>query len=201
VISRGKVAGVVHAVVLSLAAAAGLAGEARHPDCEPPAPAPTPAPLSADDARKALADHFTQQRPGDPLSFEGLTYACVTRSRSNDMHEVAVFGRDDGGGLRLYIKGEEAAVRLRDAINRLIAEHAQTAALPVRVKGHVKKPGAVPFRAGMTVSDAILGAGGPRDGTGPVRARVVRRVDGKKVAMAVQPTDAVQAGDTIEVSK
>jgi hypothetical protein len=154
VIPRGKIAVAVHAV--ALAATASLATESRHPDCEPPPRPASHLALSADEARKIIADHFSQESAGEPLSFEGLTYACVTSSRSNDMREVAVFGRDDEGGLRLYIAGEAAAVRLQDAINRLIAEaRARTAAPRVRPRA-VKTP-ARPRPTPAPAGDAVEG--------------------------------------------
>jgi hypothetical protein len=199
-IPRVLIAATVH--VIWIAAAGAMAAEARHPDCEPAAPHPEFLKLSGDEARQIIADHFSQESPGEPLAFAGLAYACVTRSHSSDMREVAVFARNDGGDVRLYISGEAAAVRLQDAINRLIhdAHRPKSTPRPVQVKGHVKKPGKVPFHEGMTVAEAIEKAGGVAK-PGATRLHVVRRVDGKKVRTSAEPAHKIQPDDTIEVSE
>jgi hypothetical protein len=153
------------------------------------------------EARRILADQFSEEHAEDPLSFVGLTYACVTRSDSSDMREVAVFGRDDGGGLRLYIAGEAAAVRLQDAINRLIHEAQEAKAAGVRVEGLVRTPGAMACHEGMTVAEAIEKAGGLIRPEATIRLRLIRRVQGDTVRRDVELTHVVEAGDTIDVSE
>jgi polysaccharide export outer membrane protein len=70
----------------------------------------------------------------------------------------------------------------------------------VYVFGEVKNPGAYPMRdSHTTVLQALSLAGGVTDRGTIGRLRIVRVVDGKKKEIKVEPTDLVEAGDTVVV--
>ncbi len=65
----------------------------------------------------------------------------------------------------------------------------------VKVIGQVMKPEAIAYRAGMTVLDAILAAGGLTEYAAGNRARIVRMVDGKEKDIPVRLAALVNSGD------
>jgi polysaccharide biosynthesis/export protein len=65
----------------------------------------------------------------------------------------------------------------------------------VKVIGQLKKPTSEPYRAGMTVLDAVLAAGGLTDFAAPNRAELVRRENGKEVKIPVKLGRLVNDGD------
>ena len=67
------------------------------------------------------------------------------------------------------------------------------------VIGQVRNPGSFVHERGMTVLQAISLAGGVTDRGSNRRVRIVRIVDGKKQEIDVNPTDAVEPGDTVVV--
>jgi polysaccharide export outer membrane protein len=65
----------------------------------------------------------------------------------------------------------------------------------VKVIGQVQRPGALPFRQGMTVLDAVLAAGGTAQFAAGNRARIVRNVNGKQQEIRIKLDSLVNGGD------
>ncbi len=65
----------------------------------------------------------------------------------------------------------------------------------VKVIGQVKKPTAEPYRAGMTVLDAVLAAGGLTDFAAGNRAHLVRKENGRDVNIRIKLDRLVNDGD------
>lgn len=65
----------------------------------------------------------------------------------------------------------------------------------VRVTGAVEQPMSVPHRAGMTVLDVVLGAGGATPFASLNNARLYRKIDGGVVAIPVRLEDILNDGD------
>ncbi|MBW4933419.1 XrtA/PEP-CTERM system exopolysaccharide export protein [Marinobacter sp. F4206] len=65
----------------------------------------------------------------------------------------------------------------------------------VRVTGAVEQPVSVPHRAGMTVLDVVLGAGGTTPFAALNKSMLYRRVDGEVVAIPVRLEDILNNGD------
>lgn len=65
----------------------------------------------------------------------------------------------------------------------------------VRVTGAVEQPMSVPHRAGMTVLDVVLGAGGATPFASLNNAMLYRRVDGDVVAIPIRLEDILNDGD------
>jgi polysaccharide export outer membrane protein len=67
------------------------------------------------------------------------------------------------------------------------------------VTGEVRQPGAVPFRSGLTVRQAVSLAGGFSDDASKGGAQIVRMIDGRSRTIKVRLDDALRPGDTILV--
>jgi polysaccharide export outer membrane protein len=65
----------------------------------------------------------------------------------------------------------------------------------VKVIGQVLKPGAVPYRDGMTVLDAVLAVGGLTNFAAGNRAHVVRTENGKQTEIKIKLEALVNGGD------
>ncbi len=65
----------------------------------------------------------------------------------------------------------------------------------VKITGHVKRPGSVPYHKGMTVLDAILAAGGLDPFAAGNRAKLVRSIDGKETETRVKLDKLLNDGD------
>lgn len=65
----------------------------------------------------------------------------------------------------------------------------------VKVIGQVTTPQALAYREGMTVLDAVLGAGGLAPFAAGNRAKIVRTVDGKQQEIRVRLNDLVKNGE------
>ncbi|WP_375169908.1 XrtA/PEP-CTERM system exopolysaccharide export protein [Marinobacter sp.] len=65
----------------------------------------------------------------------------------------------------------------------------------VRVTGAVKQPVSVPHRAGMTVLDIVLGAGGATPFAALNNSMLYRKIDGEVVAIPVRLEDILNNGD------
>jgi hypothetical protein len=139
------VAAIAAAMAFPAATAASAADRAssRSTDCAHAA-APASSRLSVAEAREILSRQFSPDgTQHTPLAFDGLEYACVTSYRSEDLREVAVFGRKGASDLRLFVTGDAEAARLSEAINRLIHE-AQLEQRKANPKGTKPAPRATP---------------------------------------------------------
>ncbi|MEA1081831.1 XrtA/PEP-CTERM system exopolysaccharide export protein [Marinobacter qingdaonensis] len=65
----------------------------------------------------------------------------------------------------------------------------------VRVTGAVEQPVSVPHRAGMTVLDIVLGAGGTTPFAALNKSMLYRKIDGEVVAIPVRLEDILNNGD------
>lgn len=65
----------------------------------------------------------------------------------------------------------------------------------VRVTGAVEQPVSVPHRAGMTVLDVVLGAGGTTPFAALNKSMLYRRMDGEVVAIPIRLEDILNNGD------
>jgi len=65
----------------------------------------------------------------------------------------------------------------------------------VKVIGQVTRPGAVPYRQGMTVLDAVLAAGGLGQFAAGNRARIVRTENGKQIEIKLKLGSLLNGGD------
>lgn len=65
----------------------------------------------------------------------------------------------------------------------------------VKVIGQLKRPSSQPYRAGMTVLDAVLAAGGLTDFAAGNRAELVRTENGKQVKIPIKLGRLVNDGD------
>jgi polysaccharide export outer membrane protein len=65
----------------------------------------------------------------------------------------------------------------------------------VRVTGAVQQPMSVPHRAGMTVLDVVLGAGGGTPFASLNNAMLYRKIDGDVVAIPIRLEDILNDGD------
>ncbi|MBW0146453.1 XrtA/PEP-CTERM system exopolysaccharide export protein [Marinobacter arenosus] len=65
----------------------------------------------------------------------------------------------------------------------------------VRVTGAVEQPVSVPHRAGMTVLDVVLGAGGTTPFAALNKSMLYRKVDGEVIAIPVRLEDILNNGD------
>jgi polysaccharide export outer membrane protein len=65
----------------------------------------------------------------------------------------------------------------------------------VKVIGQVARPGAVPFRQGMSVLDAVLAAGGLGQYAAGNRARIVRQENGKQTEIKLRLGALLNGGD------
>lgn len=65
----------------------------------------------------------------------------------------------------------------------------------VRVTGAVEQPVSVPHRAGMTVLDIVLGAGGTTPFAALNKSMLYRKIDGEVVAIPIKLEDILNNGD------
>jgi len=65
----------------------------------------------------------------------------------------------------------------------------------VRVTGAVQQPVSVPHRAGMTVLDVVLGAGGATPFAALNKSMLYRKVDGEVIAIPIRLEDILNNGD------
>jgi polysaccharide biosynthesis/export protein len=89
----------------------------------------------------------------------------------------SVLARDIEKVLATYVKSPQ--------VNIIVTQPAN-AYSQIKVIGQVMQPGAVPYRQGMTVMDAVLAVGGLGQFAAANRARIVRTVDGKQVNIKVK---------------
>jgi polysaccharide export outer membrane protein len=65
----------------------------------------------------------------------------------------------------------------------------------IRVVGQAAKPQSIPFRARMTLLDAMIQVGGLAEFAAGNRAHIIRNVDGKPVKIPARLKDLLQDGD------
>jgi polysaccharide export outer membrane protein len=97
-----------------------------------------------------------------------------------------VLARDIEKVLSVYVKSPE--------VNIIITKPA-SAYSQVKVIGQVTHPGAVAYREGMTVLDAVLGVGGLANFAAGNRAHIVRMENGKEIQLAVKLDALENKGD------
>ena len=102
--------------------------------------------------------------------------------------------------------GKPPSVLARD-IERVLAEYVRTPQVnvivtqpagslgQVKVIGQVARPGAMPYRKGMTVLDALLAVGGVSQYAAPNRARIVRGEGGRQEELRIRLGALVNDGD------
>jgi polysaccharide export outer membrane protein len=160
------------------------------------APTPIPAPATA-----AVGPDY-QIGPGDKLQIyvwqnPDLTVTVPVRQDGKvstplveDMLAAgktpSVLARDIEAVLGEYVRAPKVNVFVLEAVSALSQ---------VKVTGQVKTPEAMPFHEGMTVLDAVLGAGGLTDFAAGNRAKVVRMVNGKQQEIKVRLDKLLDHGD------
>ena len=77
----------------------------------------------------------------------------------------------------------------------VIVSQPNSAFSQVKVIGEVSRPQGLPFRAGMTVLDAVLAVGGIGQFASGNRARIVRTENGRTRELKIQLRDLLQKGD------
>src|SRR6185503_11365249 len=98
--------------------------------------------------------------------------------------------RDFEAALADYLKDPKVNIIVTSATN-FIGQ--------VRVFGQVKAPRSVPFREGMTVLDAIEGAGGLTDSASPNKATITRtNAQGQEVRIKLKLKDLLYKGKKAE---
>ncbi len=85
----------------------------------------------------------------------------------------------------------------------MLLQNGDTVSVPAAaqffVSGHVVRPGAYRYKAGLTVFQALTQAGGVTERGSSKRVRIVRMIAGKQKEVKAKLTDAVQPEDTLEV--
>jgi polysaccharide export outer membrane protein len=66
----------------------------------------------------------------------------------------------------------------------------------IRVVGQAAKPQSLPYRANMTLLDAMIQVGGLAEFAAGNRARIVRQVNGQSVTIPLRLKDLLNDGDT-----
>jgi polysaccharide biosynthesis/export protein len=97
-----------------------------------------------------------------------------------------VLGRDIEKVLSEYVKSPQ--------VNIIVTKPASVYS-QVKVIGQVLKPGAVPYRDGMTVLDAVLAVGGLSNFAAGNRAHLVRTEAGKQTEIKIKLDSLVNSGD------
>ena len=94
--------------------------------------------------------------------------------------------------LKVYIRDPNVTVLVTDLRSTEFVSR-------IRVTGAVRDPSSINYRAGMTVMDAILAAGGPNDFASISRTRLHRKV-GNEVLMYAIPLDRILNEGDIEAN-
>jgi polysaccharide export outer membrane protein len=88
---------------------------------------------------------------------------------------------------------------IKDPIVSVIVENfAGTTSQQIRIVGATEKPAAIPYRANMTVLDAMISVGGLSEFASGNRARLVRydKATGRQREYSVRLSDLLKNGDT-----
>jgi polysaccharide export outer membrane protein len=97
-----------------------------------------------------------------------------------------MLARDIEKVLAVYVKSPQ--------VNIIVTKPA-SAFSQVKVIGQVLRPGAVPYRDGMTVLDAVLAVGGLANFAAGNRSQIVREEQGKQVELSVKLEALMNKGD------
>jgi polysaccharide biosynthesis/export protein len=97
-----------------------------------------------------------------------------------------VLARDIEKVLSEYVKSPQVNI----IVTKPVSVYSQ-----VKVIGQVLKPGAVPYRDGMTVLDAVLAVGGLSNFAAGNRAHLVRTEAGKQTEIKIKLDSLVNSGD------
>src|SRR6185503_9265398 len=65
----------------------------------------------------------------------------------------------------------------------------------IRIVGQVPQPKALPYRANMSVLDALIEVGGRTTSAAGNRARLVRSINGQQVSTTIRLDDLLKNGD------
>ena len=83
-------------------------------------------------------------------------------------------------------------------VSVIVNKFAGTFSQQVRIVGATEKPASIPYRANMTLLDAMIAVGGLSEYAAGNRARLVRfdKTTGKQTEYAVRISDLLRKGDT-----
>ena len=118
----------------------------------------------------------------------------ITTPLITDMPAVgktpAVLAEDIKGALKQYIENPLVSV--------IVNNFSGTFSQQIRVVGATEKPASIPYRANMTLLDAMISVGGLSEFAAGNKARLVRfdKATGKQKEFAVRITDLIKRGDT-----
>lgn len=98
--------------------------------------------------------------------------------------------RDIESVLAEYIRSPKVTIIVENFVGTFGAQ--------IRILGQVESPGAVPFRDGMTMLDALLEAGGLTEFAAGNRSRLRRTVDGRPQERRVRLDNLLNKGDMRE---
>lgn len=167
-------------------------------------------PSSEDDIRRALSVNTSTSVDQYVLGATDVVKVSVWR---NEDLSVSVPVRPDGKISVPLVGDVQASGRtptgLADEIEERLSEYIRQPQVSivvtsmgsheyndrVRVTGAVQQPVSVPHRAGMTVLDVVLGAGGATPFAALNKAMLYRKVDGEVVAIPVRLEDILNDGD------
>jgi polysaccharide export outer membrane protein len=174
---------------------------ASSPPPAAPAAAPTAVPAAAAPAKTVSDDYiigpgdtlqvFVWRNPELSVSVPVRPDGKISTPLVEDMVAVGKtppqLARDMETVLGEYVRSPK--------VNIIVTTAASAFSL-VKVVGQVAHPGALPYREGMTVLDAILDVGGLGQFASGNRSRIVRIVNGKETVIHVKLADLVNSGDT-----
>lgn len=80
-------------------------------------------------------------------------------------------------------------------VNVIVTQFVGTYGDQIRVVGQAAKPQSIPYRAKMTLLDAMIQVGGLAEFAAGNRAHIIRRIDGKDVKIPARLKDLLQDGD------
>ena len=80
-------------------------------------------------------------------------------------------------------------------VNVIVTQFVGTYGDQIRVVGQAAKPQSIPYRAKMTLLDAMIQVGGLAEFAAGNRAHIVRTIDGKPVKIPARLKDLLQDGD------
>jgi len=163
---------------------------------EPPAPPPDQshamAPSSADyligpgDTLQVFVWRNPELSVTVPVRPDGKISTPLVEDMAAVGKTPSVLARDIEKVLAEYVRSPQV---------NIIVTQPQSVFSQVKVIGQVSKPAAIPYRAGMTILDAVLAVGGLSTFAAGDRSRLVRTEDGKQVEIRVKLDALVNSGD------